>query len=95
MSNIPESVRPFVQHMVFNGWRVMYADDTVVQLEKGQQVNHILHFLISVLSCGLWVFVWIVLAAGGGVKRQTIAVPPPNLYGPRRLPTEGPHGGTP
>lgn len=29
-------------------------------------VNHTLHFLITVLSCGLWAFVWIFLAATRG-----------------------------
>lgn len=24
--------------------------------------NHLLHFLITILSCGAWVFVWLILA---------------------------------
>jgi hypothetical protein len=29
-------------------------------------VNHILHLLLTVFLCGLWLFVWIPLAIGGG-----------------------------
>jgi hypothetical protein len=29
-----------------------------------EEVNHILHFLISVITCGLWVFVWLILSSG-------------------------------
>ena len=27
-----------------------------------EKVNHILHFLISAITCGLWVFVWLILS---------------------------------
>ena len=33
-------------------------------LAQRPKTNHVLHFLISVLTCGLWVFVW----AGSSVK---------------------------
>ena len=32
-------------------------------------VNNVLHFLITVLSCGLWVFVWLWLSATLGTPR--------------------------
>lgn len=35
------------------------ADARSVEVQK---VNHVLHFLITVLTCGLWVFVWIALS---------------------------------
>lgn len=33
-----------------------------VLVKQGEKVNHLLHFLISVVSCGLWLFVWAFLA---------------------------------
>lgn len=33
-----------------------------VLVKQGEKVNHLLHFLISFLTCGLWVFVWFYLA---------------------------------
>lgn len=33
-----------------------------VLVKQGEKVNHLLHFLMSCISCGLWVFVWLYLA---------------------------------
>lgn len=33
-----------------------------VLVKQGEKVNHLLHFLIFFLTCGLWVFVWLYLA---------------------------------
>jgi len=33
-----------------------------VLVKSGEKVNHLLHFLISCLSCGFWIFVWAWLA---------------------------------
>ncbi|ATN88709.1 hypothetical protein SEA_DEMSCULPINBOYZ_114 [Mycobacterium phage Demsculpinboyz] len=40
----------------------------------GQRVNHVLHLLVSVLLCGLWLPVWLVIALTGGEKRFVLAV---------------------
>lgn len=29
-----------------------------VLVKQGEKVNHLLHFLISCVSCGVWLFVW-------------------------------------
>ena len=33
-----------------------------VLVKPGEKVNHLLHFLISAISCGIWLFVWAFLA---------------------------------
>ena len=33
-----------------------------VLVKEGGKVNHLLHFLISVITCGFWVLVWVWLA---------------------------------
>lgn len=33
-----------------------------VLVKQGEKVNHLLHFLIFFLTCGLWVFVWLYLS---------------------------------
>ncbi len=40
----------------------------------GQKVNHILHLLISVLLCGLWLPVWLLITVSGGERRRVLAV---------------------
>jgi hypothetical protein len=40
----------------------------------GQRVNHVLHLLISIFLCGLWLPVWLVVAVTGGERRTVMAV---------------------
>jgi hypothetical protein len=40
----------------------------------GHKVNHILHFLLGFVTFGLWWLVWIMLAIGGGERRELIVV---------------------
>jgi hypothetical protein len=45
----------------------------------GKPVNHVLHLLLSLFLCTMWVPVWLIMAAVGGERRATISVgrPPP------------------
>ncbi|MFV8049930.1 hypothetical protein [Mycobacterium sp. 48b] len=40
----------------------------------GQKVNHILHLLVSVLLCGLWLPIWLIISLDGGEKRHVLTV---------------------
>jgi len=44
-----------------------------VLVKPGEKVNHLLHFLISVISCGFWLFVWAFLALVKG-KEQRVRI---------------------
>jgi len=37
-------------------------------------VNHVLHGVLSLLTCGLWLLIWLIVAAAGGPKREQIFV---------------------
>jgi hypothetical protein len=41
---------------------------------EGQPVNHVLHAIITIFSCGLWGIAWIILAITGGEKRAMVVV---------------------
>ena len=41
---------------------------------SGQRVNHVLHLLISVLLCGLWLPVWFLIAVSNGERRRVLTV---------------------
>ena len=43
-------------------------------LAVGRPVNHVLHLLVSVLLCGLWLPVWALIAASGGERRSVLTV---------------------
>ncbi|WP_396921662.1 hypothetical protein [Mycolicibacterium sp.] len=45
-------------------------------LVTGQKVNHILHLLVSVLLCGLWLPIWLIISLNGGEKRHVLTVDP-------------------
>lgn len=40
------------------GWRIESQTDQQAVLVKGKDINHVLHLIISVLTCGMWLFVW-------------------------------------
>lgn len=40
----------------------------------GRGVNHLLHFVLTILTGGLWLFVWIPLAIFGGRNGKATAV---------------------
>lgn len=56
------------------GLRVESQSDFQAVLVQGQPVNHVLHAIITIFSCGLWGIVWIILAITGGEKREMAVV---------------------
>ena len=54
--------------------RVESQSEFQAVLVTGQPVNHLLHFLIGVFTCGLWWVIWLILALTGGTKRQLMYV---------------------
>lgn len=63
-----------LQSAVARGLRIESQSDYQAVLVEGQPVNHTLHAIITIFSCGLWGIVWIVLAITGGEKREMIVV---------------------
>ncbi|MEV0400499.1 helix-hairpin-helix domain-containing protein [Actinoallomurus sp. NPDC050550] len=94
----PEQLRAILGNAVMRqasfGWRVQAQSDTQAVLVSGGQVNHVLHLLITLLLCGLWLPVWVILAITGTEKRLVIAVDPYGvlLFNGRPMPPIGPPG---
>jgi hypothetical protein len=63
-----------LQGQVANGARIESQGDFQAVVVRGHRVNHLLHFLIGLLTLGVWWLVWIVIAITGGEKRQMITV---------------------
>lgn len=40
----------------------------------GQRVNHLLHFIIGLLTCGVWWLAWALMAFSGGESRVSYMV---------------------
>ena len=56
------------------GARVESQSDYQAVLVKGKPVNHVLHLILTLVTCGLWGIVWIVMAIVGGEKRSMASV---------------------
>ena len=51
--------------------RVAYSDQEVaVMLSKKKSTNHVLHFLLTLVTLGLWVFVWILVAISNSSENK-------------------------
>lgn len=59
---------------VARGGRIETQTDYQAVIVSGRRVNHILHLILTVLTAGLWVFVWIYLVLTGGEKREVVTV---------------------
>jgi hypothetical protein len=58
------------------GWRVASQSPTQATLVKGKPTNHILHLILSIITLGLWIPVWILVVVLGGEKHEVITVQP-------------------
>ncbi len=47
-----------VQRDVAAGWRVESQTDVTAVMVKGKPTSHLLHLVLSAITCGLWLFVW-------------------------------------
>lgn len=55
------------------GWRVESRTETQAVLVKGHRPNHILHLILSIITVGIWIPVWICVAIISGEKRKTLS----------------------
>lgn len=56
------------------GWRVESTTPTAVALVSGQNANHILHVLLSIFTCGLWLPIWLIVGATTRQRRVVLSV---------------------
>ena len=56
------------------GWSVLSQTQTQASLVKGKDTNHVLHLILSVITLGLWIPVWIVVTIAAGKKTRLVTV---------------------
>lgn len=55
------------------GGRVPFTDQEVaVMLSKKKKTSHILHLLLSIVTAGLWVIVWVIVAISNSMENSNI-----------------------
>lgn len=67
-----ERLETAISMMVRDGWRVEYRAPAMATMLRGQRPNHILHLILSLITCGLWLPVWGFLGIFKGQKRRLI-----------------------
>lgn len=63
-----------VANQVRQGSRVESQMDLQAVLVDGKPVNHILHLILTLVTCFLWAIVWVILVGMGGEKRYSLSV---------------------
>jgi hypothetical protein len=61
-----EKLARIVSARALEGWVVIDKNDrdaSAVLMLPGKPVNHVLHFIIGLFTCGVWWIVWLMLAA--------------------------------
>ena len=69
---LDEEVAEWVRH----GWRVESRSDFQAVLVSGKPVSHLLHAILTVLTAGLWLIGWLIVAFTGGEERELLSVDP-------------------
>ena len=62
-----------IQHVGL-GYKVETQTDFQVVLSHGGKVNHIMHFILSILTAGFWLIIWLLLAMFSRRKFMTLYV---------------------
>ncbi|MGW3624734.1 hypothetical protein [Streptomyces sp. NPDC000880] len=63
-----------VSQRIASGWRVESRSETQAVLVRGQPVNHVLHAVLSLVTCFLWAIVWVIRMATNRVERVALTV---------------------
>jgi hypothetical protein len=61
-------------HITARGGQVVTREEFTAVVQIGQPINNVLHVLLTIFLCGLWLLVWIPMIIWGGPKRYVIAV---------------------
>ncbi|MGW6205586.1 hypothetical protein ACWF9B_18340 [Streptomyces sp. NPDC055089] len=63
-----------VNQRIASGWRVESRSETQVVMVRGRPPNHVLHAVLTALTCFLWGAVWLVLGVTGKAERVALTV---------------------
>lgn len=69
-----EILAQHIANLVAQGRRVESQGDFQAVMVRGNKVNHVLHLILTLVTLGLWVIIWLVLALSGGEKREIVKI---------------------
>jgi hypothetical protein len=56
------------------GWRLEHRTENQAQLVKGKHTSHLLHLVLSLITLGIWIPIWILVSLLGGQKQKFLSV---------------------
>jgi hypothetical protein len=68
------TLEQYVAEQTRRGWRVQSQTATQAQLLKGKHTSHVLHLLLTLITVGFWIPIWILVAVTGGEKTRFVTV---------------------
>jgi hypothetical protein len=72
-----------LQRRATDGWQVdTFADPFTVTLRRRAPVNHVMHAILSLLTLGLWLIVWLVVVMVPRTQRMSLRVDESGMCGP-------------
>lgn len=63
-----------IAKLTYQGWRVESQTDRQVVMVRGHRPNHVLHLILSIVTFGLWLIVWLIVALTVKEKRIVLNV---------------------
>ena len=66
-----------VESLIEAGAHVESQSSDVTVLVLGRRANHVLHLLLSLVTCGVWLPVWFMLSRFGGETRYRVVLREP------------------
>jgi hypothetical protein len=64
-----------IGRLVIDGWRVESQTDQTAVMVRGRCPEHMLHFVLTMLTFGFWAIVWIFLAIFRREDRMVLTAP--------------------
>jgi hypothetical protein len=56
------------------GWAVESRSESMAVLVSSKKTNHLLHLVLTLLTCGLWGVAWLAIALTAKTQRVSLAV---------------------
>lgn len=72
--SIPPQLKIEISRLKAEGWRVKKQRNDIVTLARPRRTNHILHLLLSVVTFGLWLPVWLLCVLAPTVGTHELQV---------------------
>ena len=54
-----------VMDAIGKGWSIESQGQYHAVIVQGERVNHLLHLILSIITVGLWIIVWLIVISGG------------------------------